>query len=208
MKRKALAILLISCIVGTMTIGCGSAPVSDSGNAAEVTQETEEISEPETAPEPVQEDTSDEAEDTEIPSSTAETEEAEPKQQETTAEIAPAENMSDAPDLPLNTKVRNEIYSGQTQWYTFTTGEESGVDYGVIFVNTTSADEPGDHTVEGMVRNEFGEEVGGGYHFVDAGESAETITIERAEPNTTYYIGVKLESFRKDSGYTLVVKEK
>ena len=116
--------------------------------------------------------------------------------------------MSDAPDLPLNTKVENEIYSDQTHWYSFTTGEESGVDYGVIFVNTTPGDEPGDHTVEGMVRNEFGEEVGGGYHFVDAGGSAITITIERAEANTTYYLGVKLASFRKDSGYTLVVKEK
>lgn len=193
MKRKVLAILLASCITSTIAVGCGSAPVSDSGNNTEISQETQE---PETDSAPVQEDASDEAQ------------ESEPKQTETTAEIEPAENMSDAPDLPLNTKVEHEIYSGQTQWYSFTTGEESGVDYGVIFVNTTSADEPGDHTVEGMVRNEFGEEVGGGYHFVDAGESAETITIERAEANTTYYIGVKLESFRKDSGYTLVVKEK
>lgn len=203
MKRKILAILLISCITGTMAAGCGSAPVSDSGNNTDISQETQE---PEIDSAPVQEDSSDEAQESEPQSNTAE--ESEPKQAETTAEIVPAENMSDAPDLPLNTKVENEIYSGQTQWYSFTTGEESGVDYGAIFVNTTPGDEPGDHTVEGMVRNEFGEEVGGGYHFVDAGESAETITIERAEANTTYYIGVKLESFRKDSGYTLVVKEK
>ena len=127
---------------------------------------------------------------------------------ETTAEIAPGDNMSDAAELPLNTKVENEIYSGQTQWYAFTTGDEEGVDYGAIFVNTTPKDEEGDHTLEGMVRTEFGEEIGGGSHYVDAGESAETITIERAEPNTTYYIGVKLESFREDAGYTLVVKEK
>ena len=204
MRRKILKILLISCITGTMAAGCGMIPASDSGNDTEETQESQEQ---ETDSAPVQEDTANEAEEIDTQSSTAE-EGSEPKQEETTAEIEPAENMSDAPDLPLNTKVENEIYSNQTHWYSFTTGEESGVDYGVIFVNTTPGDEPGDHTVEGMVRNEFGEEVGGGYHFVDAGGSAITITIERAEANTTYYLGVKLASFRKDSGYTLVVKEK
>lgn len=197
MKQKMIAALVLICMAMTIFTGCGIGQPFNNENDAVSQKESSQ-----TAGENLNSQTNSDTADSSKQSNTQKV------PQETTADIAPGTDMSHSAELPLYTKVENEIYSGQTHWYSFTTGQENQVDYAVVLVNTTPGDTEGDHTVQGMLMNEFGEELGGGYHYVYSDGKPTTITLERAEANTTYYVGIKLENYSEDSGYTLVVKQK
>lgn len=202
MKRKIITTLLLFCMVATIFTGCGIGQTFNGGNNATDQKESSQT----TGENSGSQNDSDVVDSTDEQSN--EEEESSEKTEEKIADIAPGTDMAHASELPLYTKVENEIYSGQTHWYSFTTGKQDKKDYGVVLVNTTPGDEEGDHTLQGMVMDEFGEELGGGYHYFSSDGKPMTITIKRAEANTTYYVGITLENFREDSGYTLVVKQK
>ena len=181
--KKIIMPLVISCMIGTFT-GCSTqqtaAPANTEQESTQQESETTVTEEKETTVEP------------------------ESKETITTADIAPGTNMSEAAELPLNTQTTGTVETGQTLWYAFTTGNEEGMSYRVMIVNTTSDNDKS--IIEGHVCDEYGDEVGGSSHFVYGDGTPETIDIEKADANATYYISLKVENFREDTDYTLIVK--
>lgn len=178
--------LTIACMIGTFT-GCSQQTAAPANTVEETKQQESTQQEPETTV-------------TEEKESSVESE----KETITTADIAPGTNMSEAADLPLNTQTAGTVETGQTLWYSFTTGDTEGASYRVMIVNTTSDNDKS--IIEGHVCDEYGDEVGGSSHFVYGDGTPETIDIEKADANATYYISLKVENFREDTDYTLIVK--
>ena len=185
--KKIIMPLVISCMIGTFT-GCSQQTATPANTVEETKQQESTQQETET--------TVTEEKETSV--------EPESKETVTTADIVPGTNMSEAADLPLNTQTTGTVETGQTLWYAFTTGDTEGTSYRVMIVNTTSDNDKS--IIEGHVCDEYGDEVGGSSHFVYGDGTPETIDIEKADAGTTYYISLKVENFREDTDYTLVVK--
>lgn len=136
-----------------------------------------------------------------------ETQEADTTSEPTTVDIMPGTSMSEAAELPLNATTTGTVESGQSVWYSFTTGDTEGMTYKVMMENVTSDPDKTHAIYEGHVCDEYGETVGGTSHFVRIEDTApEVITVEKAKANTTYYISLDVQAFRDDTDFTIVVK--
>lgn len=187
--KKIITSIAIACMVGTMLAGCSKEQhTQPSTESVKETQSVESETKETTAPET--EENTETVEDT--------------KSEVTTVDITPGTNMTDAAELPLNAKASGTVESGETAWYSFTTGDREGVTYRVMIVNTTSGKD--EAIVEGRVCDEYGDEVGGTSHFVYDDGTPENIDVEKASATTTYYISLKVEPFRDDTDYTIAVK--
>ena len=161
--KKIIMTLTIACMIGTFT-GCSQQTAAPANTVEETKQQESTQQEPETTV-------------TEEKESSVESE----KETITTADIAPGTNMSEAADLPLNTQTAGTVETGQTLWYSFTTGDTEGASYRVMIVNTTSDNDKS--IIEGHVCDEYGDEVGGSSHFVYGDGTPETIDIGLAQKN-------------------------
>lgn len=183
--KKVIMPIVICCMLGATSTGCArQTTTADTATATEqqdLETEQQDIETNET-----------EQQDLETNETTKET--------ETTVDIVPGTNMSDAAELPLNTQTAGTVEAGQTVWYSFTTGDTES--YRVIMVNTSSDKTP---VIEGRVYDEYGDGVGGQSHFVYNTGTPETIDIEKADAESIYYISLQGDT-REDIDYTVVVK--
>ncbi len=106
-------------------------------------------------------------------------------------EIVPGSSQADAVLVPLGTKVFGTMKSDSYSWFAFTTGDVAETTYNITLINAT----PGTDTLFGTLCDEYGEEL-------------DTIRAEELEPDTTYYVRLKMTTYDPQIvDYSLVVKD-
>lgn len=117
-------------------------------------------------------------------------------------EIVPGSSQADAVLVPLGTKVFGTMKSDAYSWFAFTTGDVAETTYNITLINAT----PGTDTLFGTLCDEYGEELGEARAESDG--TPDTIRAEELEPDTTYYVRLKMTTYDPQIvDYSLVVKD-
>lgn len=117
-------------------------------------------------------------------------------------EIVPGSSQADAVLVPLGTKVFGTMKSDTYSWFAFTTGDVAETTYNITLINAT----PGTDTLFGTLCDEYGEELGEARAESDG--TPDTIRAEELEPDTTYYVRLKMTTYDPQIvDYSLVVKD-
>ncbi len=178
--KKIITILSIVAVMGTMIVGCSSTPESPSN------------------PEPSEKEDANANVDSENSNDTSE----ENVTVDATDIVAGSE-MSSAGELPFNAKATGLVESGKTAWYSFTTDSTERGTYKVLSENITDGEET---TMEVVIYDEDGTALAGDYNYVKNDGQVGTATLEKADANTTYYIGINVKPFDNDCDYNITVK--
>ncbi|MDY2607090.1 MAG: OmpA family protein, partial [Lachnospiraceae bacterium] len=123
-------------------------------------------------------------------------------------EVVPGNSKSNAYLLPLNTKVFGTVKEDEYAWFSFKTGDDPNATYNATFVNESTFIDKRvtSQRIDGTLMDEYGTEVGSrssDYAYNDG--APVTITAEKLEPNTTYYMQIKpIEDY--DFDYSLIIK--
>ena len=184
MKKRLLAAVLCVVMVATMT-SCGKKEETKKESVKKETQATEVVKE-----------------DTESVYKVEQTEETEATEVDTEDdEVVPGNSKSNAYLLPLNTKVFGTVKADEYAWFSFKTGDDPNATYNATFVN----DSPESEFIEGTLMDEYGTKVDSDRHTADNYGAPETITGEKLEPNTTYYIQIQPTN-GYDYDYSVIIK--
>ena len=109
-------------------------------------------------------------------------------------------NQSEATPIALNKQVSNTLRKDPWDWYVFKTAGDTGAKYSVSAVNETSQS----NRVNFYVYDEYGNNLNEFVtHLAENDGKVATYNLDKAELNTTYYIGV---SGDENCKYTLNVK--
>lgn len=176
--KKIITILSLIAVMGTMIVGCSSNSQSPSNSESSEKENTNANSE--------------NSNDVSEENLTVDA-----------ADIIAGSEMSSAGDLPFNTKVTGLVESGKTAWYSFTTDNTERGTYKVLSENITDGEET---TMEVIVYDEYGTVLAGDYNYVKNDGQVGTVTLEKADANTTYYIGINVKPFDNDCDYNITVK--
>ena len=178
--KKIIATLSLVTVMGTMIIGCSSS------------------SEPSSNSEPSKkEDTNANVDSEDSKDSSEENVEV------NAADVIAGSEMSSAGELPFNAKATGLVESGKTAWYSFTTDNTERETYKVLSENITDGEET---TMEVVIYDEDGTALAGDYNYVKNDGQVGTATLEKADANTTYYIGINVKPFDNDCDYNITVK--
>lgn len=178
--KKIIATLSLVTVMGTMIIGCSSS------------------SEPSSNSEPSKkEDTNANVDSEDSKDSSEENVEV------NAADVIAGSEMSSAGELPFNAKATGLVESGKTAWYSFTTDSTERGTYKVLSENITDGEET---TMEVVIYDEDGTALAGDYNYVKNDGQVGTATLEKADANTTYYIGINVKPFDNDCDYNITVK--
>lgn len=178
--KKILTLFTITCMMGTMIVGCSNAP-KETGKMENTEKSVEDNNEEDsTTSDKKEEDTVKVPED---------------------MEVAAGKEMSSASSIPLETKVSGTAESGATAWYSFTTSDAET--YKIMSENVTDGDET---TMEVVVYDEYGTKLVGDKNYIKNNGKPGVATLEKADANTTYYIGINVETFVDDCDYNIIVK--
>lgn len=178
--KKIIATLSLVTVMGTIIIGCSSS------------------SEPSSNSEPSKkEDTNANVDSEDSKDSSEENVEV------NAADVIAGSEMSSAGELPFNAKATGLVESGKTAWYSFTTDSTERGTYKVLSENITDGEET---TMEVVIYDEDGTALAGDYNYVKNDGQVGTATLEKADANTTYYIGINVKPFDNDCDYNITVK--
>ncbi len=119
-----------------------------------------------------------------------------------TAAVVGGSNIDDAVPIPLETVVRIPVMLGNYVWFSFTTGNKPTT-YKVTAVNETLFSDD----MDGVVVDEFGTELGEIRAECDG--TPRTTTLEKLQPNTTYYVRFNILKlrFEKDQDLSLIIRD-
>ena len=185
MKKRLLAAVLCVVMVATMT-SCGKKEETKKENVKKKTQATEAVKE-----------------DTESGHKVEQTEATEAAEMDTEDdEVVPGNSKSNAYLLPLNTKVFGTVKADEYAWFSFKTGDDPNATYNATFVNESTESD----LMKGTLMDEYGTEVDTRkIHYANKEGAPETITGEKLEPNTTYYMQIQ-PTGGYDYDYSVIIK--
>ena len=191
MKKRLLAAVLCVVMVATMT-SCGKKEETKKESVKKETQATEAVKE-----------------DTESGHKVEQTEETEATEVDTEDdEVVPGNSKSNAYLLPLNTKVFGTVKADEYAWFSFKTGDDPNATYNATFVNESTFIDKSTRSgmIKGTLMDEYGTKIDSyeDYYAKNYG-APKTITGEKLEPNTTYYMQIKPVN-DYDFDYSLIIK--